>query len=212
MKVFLLDSFRDQTNADFHFEHRVIENYAGEICVTYLNFNDFKTKLIKQPKGLPLPPPGAILRATLSADPSPMNKSIWEKVARLREHRRGYNPNLTNVFTGAARHDDLGAVRELQIEHPFFSDAAKFWLHHSANFERIKTQAWHLWERLLLSEDGLVVIPWEYSEWLQRTRTISRWICNQEHLALFLIIQSSETPFAQAEMQSIMNLRLNDQA
>ncbi len=208
VKTFLLNSFRDQTNADFHFEHREIEHHAGEICVTYLNFNDFKTKLIKQPKELPLPIPGAILRATLSVNTSSTSKSVWKKVARLREHHRGYNHNSTNVFTGAILHDDLGATRELQTEHPFLSYAAKFWLHHSANFEKTKTQTWFLWEKLLLSEDGPAAVPWENFELAQRTRTISRWICNQEHLALFSVIQSSETPFTQAEIQSIMDFAI----
>ena len=208
VKMFLLDRFWGHTNTDFHLEHRKIENHAGEICVTYLNFNEFKTKLIKQPKRLPLPIPGAILRATLSVDPSLTSKSVWKKVARLREHRIGYKPEPANVFTGSTLHEDLGAVRELQTEHPFLTYAAKFWLHHSANFERIKTESWHLWERLLRFEDGPAEIPWENSEWARRTRTISRWICNQGHLALFSVIQSSEPPFAQAEMQSIMDFAI----
>ena len=208
VKMFLLDSFRDQNNAGFHFKHREIENYAGEICVTYLNFNDFKTKLIKRPKGLLLPPPEAILSATLSIDPSSTSKSIWKNVARLRERRRAYKPSPTNVFTGVASNNAFGEVRELQIEHPFVSYAAKFWLHHSANFETTRTQTWRLLERLLLFEDGPAAIPWDYSEWTRRTRTISRWICKQEHLALFSVIQSSETPFALAEIQSIMDFAI----
>ncbi|MCJ1345587.1 hypothetical protein MMC31_003794, partial [Peltigera leucophlebia] len=208
VKMFLLDSSQDQTNADFHFEQRKIENYAGEICVTYLNFNDFKTKLIRQPKELPLPTPEEILRVTLSVDPGSTSKSIWTKVARLREHRRRYNPNPTHVFTGAALLNDLGASRDLQIGHPFVSYAAKYWLHHSATFERTKTQIWRLWERLLLSENGPAALPWKYSEWSQRTRTICCWICDQEHVALLSVIESSETPFAEAEMQYIMDFAI----
>ena len=159
LKTFFLDSFRDQTNADFHFEHREIEHYAGEICVTYLNFNVLKTKLIEQPKELPLPDPRAILGATLSVVSSSTSKSVWKKVARLREYRRGYNYSSTNVFTGAILQDDVGAIRESQTEHPFLPYAAKVWLHHSANFERITTQTWRLWGKLLLSENGSAAVP-----------------------------------------------------
>ena len=149
VKMFLLDGFWDQNNADFHVEQQEICHYAGEICVTYLNFNDFKTKLIRQPKGLPLPPPVEILRATLSVDPSSSSKSIWKNLARLGEHRRGHSPKTTPVFTGTALPDDLGVVRELQTEIPFLSYAAKYWLYHSANFEKTKSQIWLLWEKLL---------------------------------------------------------------
>ena len=212
VKMFLLDSFRDQSNADFHLEHRKIENHAGEICVTYLNFNDFKTKLMKQPKELSLPVTGEILRATLSINPDSISKSFWKKVARLREHRRGYNPNPDNVITGTTLHHDMGTGKELQTEHPFVSYAAKFWIYHTANFERIKTPIWRLYEELLLSEDGMAKIPWELSEWTQRTRTISRWICEQEHLALFSVIQLSETPFAEADIQAIIDFAIELQS
>ncbi|MCJ1346754.1 hypothetical protein MMC31_004972 [Peltigera leucophlebia] len=207
VKIFLLESFRDQANADFHFEQQEINHYAGEICVTYLNFNDFKRKLIRQPKRLSLPTPEAILGATLSVEPSSTSTSVWKKVARLREYRRGYNPNPTYFFTGAALQDDK-AVRELQTEHPFVFYAAKFWLHHSANFERARTQTWRLWEGLLFFEEGPATIPWEYSDWSQRTRTISRWICNQEHVALLSVIESSENPFAETEIRCILDFAI----
>ena len=112
------------------------------------------------------------------------------------------------MFTGATLHNDLEAVRELQTEHPFLSYAAKYWLHHSADFERTKTQIWRLWERLLFSENGPAAMPWKYSDWSRRTRTICRWICDKELVALLSIIESSETPFAEAEMQLIMDFAI----
>ncbi|MCJ1349300.1 hypothetical protein MMC31_007536, partial [Peltigera leucophlebia] len=206
VKMFLLDSFRDQANKNFHFEQRETNHFVGEICVTYLNFNDFKRKLIR--KGPPLPTPKAILTASLSVGRNSTSKSVWKRVARLREHRKGYNPNSPHVFTGTALDYNLGAVRGLQTEHPFVSYAAEYWLHHCADFKRTKTQTWHLWEELLLSEDEPTAMPWEHSEWSQRTRTVRRWICDQEHVALLSLIESSETPFAEAEMQCIMNFAI----
>lgn len=175
----------------------------GEICVTYLNFNDFQRKLIR--KGPSLPTPEAILRASLSVGSNSIGKSVWKKVAWLRKHRRESNTDPVHVFTGTVLQNTLGALRELQTEHPFLSYAAEYWLHHCADFKRTKTQTWHLWEELLLSEEQPAELPWERSEWLQRTRTIRRWICDQEHVALFSWIESSETPFAEEEMQCILN-------
>ena len=203
VKMFLLDSFRDQANANFHFEQRKTDHYVGEICVTYLNFNDFKRKLIR--KGPSLPTPEAILRASLSVGLNSTSKSVWKRVAWFREHRKGSNTNPVHVFTGTALRNNLEALREMQMEHPFLSYAAEYWLHHCADFKRAKTQTWHLWEELLLSEEQPAELPWEHSEWLQRTRTIRRWICDHEHVALFSLIESSETPFAEEEMQCILN-------
>ncbi|MCJ1349227.1 hypothetical protein MMC31_007463, partial [Peltigera leucophlebia] len=206
VKMFLLDSFRDQANENFHFDQRETDHFVGEICVTYLNFNDFKRKLMR--KGPPLPTPEAILEASLSVGPNSTSKSVWKKVAHLREHRRGHNPSPMHVFTGTALDNNLGVVRGLQTEHPFFSYAAEYWLHHCADFKKTKSQTWHLWEELLLSEEEPAAMPWEYSEWSQRTRTVRRWICNQEHVALLSLIESSETPFAEAEMQCILNFAI----
>ncbi|MCJ1349212.1 hypothetical protein MMC31_007448, partial [Peltigera leucophlebia] len=206
VKMFLLDGFRDRANANFHFKQREIDHYVGEICVTYLNFNDFKRKLIR--KGPPLPTPEAILEASLSVGPSSTSKSVWKKVARVREYRRGYNPEPMHMFTGMVLHNNFGAVRGLQTEHPFVSYAAEYWLHHCADFKRTKTQTWHLWEELLVSKDEPAAIPWEYTEWSQRTRTIRRWICDQEHIALLSLIESSDTPFAEAEMQCVRDFAI----
>ncbi|MCJ1347158.1 hypothetical protein MMC31_005379 [Peltigera leucophlebia] len=203
VRMFLLDGFRDQVNANFHFEQRESNHYLGEICVTYLNFNDFQRKLIR--RGPPLPTPEAILEASLSADPG---KSVWKKVAGLRKLHRGYTRNPTHVVTGTALHNSLGSLRGLQTEHPFLSYAAKYWLHHCADFKKTKTQTWHLWEESLLSEYEPATMPWEYSELSQRTRTVRRWICDQEHVALLSLIESSETPFAEAEMQCILNFAI----
>lgn len=208
VKMFLLHSFWDQTNSDFHLKKREIDLYAGEICVTYLNFNDFKTKLIRQPKGLSLPDPESILKASLSVGSTSTSKSIWKAVARLRGHHKGNSLNPIQLFTGDVLHNDLGVVKELETEHPFISNAAKYWLHHSANFERKNAQIWRLWERLLLFGNGLAEMPWKDSEWSQRTGTIRRWIYDQEHVALLSVIESNETPFVGGEMLSIMEFAI----
>ena len=199
VKMFLLDDFSDQTNRDFHFKHQEADHYVGEIGVTYLNFNDFKNKLIRQPKPLLLPTPTTILGASLFAGPNSSSKSAWEKMARLRKYRSKHNLDSTYTFTGSALHNDSEAITELQMEHPFVSYAANYWLNHCANFKKTKTQTLHRWEKILFSGDGPAEIPWEYSEWSQRSRTIRHWICDQEHGALLSVTESSETPFSEAE-------------
>ena len=209
VKKFLLDSYTDKTNASFHFEQQETSHYVGEICVTYLNFNDFERKLIRKPRKRPLPTPEAILAVSLSDNPNSIRKSVWKKVARLRGHPREYNSDPSHAFTGVDLHNDSEAIRELYTEHPFVSYAAEYWLHHCADFEREKTQTWRLWKKLLLSKNGPARIPWEYSELLsKRARTVSHWICDQEHVALLSVIESSEVPFTEAEMQGILKFAI----
>ncbi len=205
VKTFLLDGCPDKTNVEFHFQQAQIDLYAGEICVTYLNFNDFKRKLIKQPKALPLPAPEAILDATLSSGLNSKPAYIWGKLAQLRKRYRGQNLDSGQLFNTEALRKDLEEAVELQKEHPFLSYASEYWLHHSAYFDIKNTKTSRLWERLLFSEDGLAQIPWESNEWAQRTRKISEWICNHDHVAIFAIIISSKTPFADIENLYILD-------
>lgn len=116
------------------------------------------------------------------------------------------------MLLGADLNNDLGAMRKLHTEYPFVSYAAEYWLYHCANFERKKTYTWRLWKELLRSKDGPATMPWKYSELTKRTKTIRRWICNQEHVALLLVIESSATPFTEAEMQCILDFTIEQQS
>lgn len=137
VKTFLLNVFPDETSGDFHFQQPQIDHYAGEICVTYLNFNDFKRKLIKQPKALHLPTPKAIVKASFSSGLPSKTMSIWE---RFKEYRKGKTLDSGHVFATEALRKDLEAAWELRKEHPFLSYASDHWLHHSAYFDQNTTQ------------------------------------------------------------------------
>jgi hypothetical protein len=51
---------------DFHVDRPDADHHAGEICVTYLNFNDFKTTLSQRPQPVKLVAPAAIAKMALS--------------------------------------------------------------------------------------------------------------------------------------------------
>lgn len=177
--------------------------------MTYLNFNDFKTKLIKQPIALHLPTSKAILKASFSSGLPSKTMSLWEP---FKEYRKVKSLDSRDVFAAEVLRKDLGRAWELLKEHPFLSYAFDYWLHHSAYFDQKTTQTWRLWEKLLLFEDGPAQIPSKATEWAQRTRTISRWISDHEHVPLLSIIVSSETPIANAEKQYILNISIERQS
>lgn len=86
----------DEDDGTIQFTHQMVKR---ERCVTYLNFNDFKTKLIKQQKLLSLLTPELILRASLTQGRNSRITSIWEKVARFRGRRRGHSPDSRTMLT-----------------------------------------------------------------------------------------------------------------
>lgn len=87
--------------------------------MTYLNFNDFKTKLIKQPKLLSLLTLELILRASLTQGRNLRIMSIWEKVARFRGRCRGHSLESRTMLTQEVLQKGFGDAVELQRQHPF---------------------------------------------------------------------------------------------
>jgi hypothetical protein len=52
VKRFLLEKSTDSSLKDFHVDSQYTNHYIGEICVTYLNFNDFQTALTQRARPL----------------------------------------------------------------------------------------------------------------------------------------------------------------
>ncbi|KAJ9634593.1 hypothetical protein H2199_008876 [Coniosporium tulheliwenetii] len=65
VKQYFLGPQSDQRLSGFHFELSEADHEAGEICVTYLNFNDFRTQLIRLPRPQAPITPDAIIGAAL---------------------------------------------------------------------------------------------------------------------------------------------------
>jgi len=57
----------DSSLQSFHITLEEGDHFIGEICVTYLNSNDFKTDLIRNPATLPTRLPNYIIEKTLEA-------------------------------------------------------------------------------------------------------------------------------------------------
>jgi hypothetical protein len=60
-----LKQLSDSSLQNFHIKLEEADHFIGEICVTYLNSNDFKTDLIRNPAALPTRLPKHIIETTL---------------------------------------------------------------------------------------------------------------------------------------------------
>ncbi|KAI1076442.1 hypothetical protein F5B20DRAFT_572881 [Whalleya microplaca] len=71
IKQFLLEEPTQYDLHDFHLKIDDVDHYIGEVCTTYLNFNDFKTTIAQRPVSVPLPfNPIDIPQATLELRPT----------------------------------------------------------------------------------------------------------------------------------------------
>lgn len=184
VKQYLLGLPSDQRLRGFHFELSEVDHEAGEICVTYLNFNDFKTQLIPQPKAqLPITP-GAIVGAALGyGTKSNAAASLLRSVAR----RSSRKPNNTDVVQQLASHDRSTAgdpSERFSLGYPFLRYASENWLLHTANLEYGKSRTYDLWLEMLQSEQTLGQTPWTLEQFLGRDVLVGDWIAAHHHHAL----------------------------
>lgn len=91
IKKFVLSESSERQLNGFHFELSDADNEVGEICVTYLNFNDFKTQLIRKLKSQPSINPMSIARTALEHQPNlkAATSLAGSVIARLPERRTG---------------------------------------------------------------------------------------------------------------------------
>jgi len=129
-----------QTVADsFHYDLPEVDLMAGEICVTYLNFNDFKRQLIPQQRSTPIIQPSNILESPTLTGQGRMTE-YGLKFARIVAKRSKTKFNIVQhleTIKGLERDDSL----QLQVQYAFLAYARSFWLSHTKSFynEHVET-------------------------------------------------------------------------
>ncbi|KAK5988793.1 Putative ankyrin repeat protein [Cladobotryum mycophilum] len=119
VRQFLLEKYPEARNGQFYLEIEDADHYIGEICVTYLNFNDFKTTLARRPRPLPPIPSTAIAITALKhkwkvAD----SVSIFGKF-NLKTRTGTAAADAVGALATFQRNDEREAKERLQAEHPF---------------------------------------------------------------------------------------------
>ncbi|KAI9786684.1 MAG: hypothetical protein M1839_006235 [Geoglossum umbratile] len=189
VKQFFISDPSHPRSVNFHFQISEVNHEAGELCVTYLNFNDFKRQLIRVPN-TPLLSGQAILQASMSAS---LGRGLAGSLSKLRSNRKPQISADDNVFrqlqdiAGVA---DEGILRNLQASYSFLAYARKYWLLHTADFSRDCSKNWVLW-KTLLSSTSFALLPWSSGEWECRSPSIMQWIVEHDHT--YFLLESATT-------------------
>ncbi|KAI9765585.1 MAG: hypothetical protein M1840_007274 [Geoglossum simile] len=194
VKQFLLAESRTPSLDSFHFQLPHADHDVGEVCVTYLNFNDFKRQLAKiSATQTHIYDPSAILRTSLSAGLDMSTGNYW-----LRRVQLGLASNVGRIDVERQLYDTVGvngseSIKKLQATYALLPYASEHWLSHSPAFAEENTKTWRLWNNLLLTESSFAQMPWTFDEWTHRTKSVIRWVLQNEHCALLRHIESSDT-------------------
>lgn len=133
------------------------DHYAGEICVTYLNFNDFKVTLARRPQPMQEVDPIARARLALSHQLKVLS-TILAFGFSPRRHKGKSEVDVVGTLSSYERGDREGTGR-LEQGHPFLKYASTHWISHTSRFRKVST-TWDLWHRMITCGHDLAKRPW----------------------------------------------------
>ncbi|RCI14837.1 hypothetical protein L249_6700 [Ophiocordyceps polyrhachis-furcata BCC 54312] len=171
--------------SDFHIDLSEADHYIGEICVTYLNFSNFKTTLARRFQPLMPFPPKAIAQAALGRG--------WASLA-VKDRRSSHSQkdrDCIDINLASFQRDNGQTTREkLQGNFPFLRYATVHWILHTTGFRRNKSITYPLWEKIITQGHDLVQVPWGSEPFRADSETISTWSYEARHYAMMQLLDS----------------------
>jgi ankyrin repeat protein len=183
----------------FHIKLDEANHFVGEICVTYLNSNDFKTDLIRNPKALPTQLTDYIIEEAVKGKGATARIIGRTQRPKTRSQQQSTKNERSVVIIKNGLEDPMAT---LQLAHPFLEYASDYWLLHTRNFEEGKSKTWNLWKQMISGSHSMARTPWSPAEFHDRADAVHEWITKHDHFAMFLYVVSI------AEMSSIKLIEL----
>ncbi|KAG9237982.1 hypothetical protein BJ875DRAFT_480792 [Amylocarpus encephaloides] len=180
----VLQHFLEQpSDSRYHIKLEEADHFIGEICVTYLNSNDFKTDLIRNPPALSTQLPNHIIESTLEV--RGVASRLMRRARMLNVQGNQKTPsNKEGMILIKNNLEDPKAM--LLLGYPFLEYALDYWLLHTGNFEEGKSKTWALWKQMIIGSNGLAKTPWSPAEFHNRAPIVYEWIDKHDNFAVFL--------------------------
>lgn len=144
VKDFLCHSDTERiTLPGFHFGEHEADRQFGEVCVTYLNFNDFNTQLVTPPKPEMYLDPMVMANYALTTRSSSL---LLDKARYLMRRRAKSNLVSSKLFD---RQTDSGTSNAVTVEYHLLQYASDYWLSHTTGFSPAQGRVWSLFLKLV---------------------------------------------------------------
>ncbi|KAG9643330.1 hypothetical protein KCV04_g4713, partial [Aureobasidium melanogenum] len=151
VKDFLCGLATEQsTLPGFHFQQDEADRQFGEVCVTYLSFNDFKTQVVKYHKPETLLDPMMMASHALKAGSSSPLLDKARDLMRRRAKSTLVNSSLLN------RQTDRKTSNAATMKYHLLQYASDFWLGHTTDFSPDQGRLWSLFQKLAANRYGVL--------------------------------------------------------
>lgn len=185
VRQFFLEKASKARHNQFHLKLEYADHHIGEICVTYLNFNDFKTTLARRQRPMPSMPPTAIAstalrpqwKAAVSSIPTLWKSSLDSRVGSA-------TASAVEALASFQRTDTRETKERLQVAYPFLKYASTHCILHTTRFQKDKSKTWTLWERMIVQGHDLMEKVWGEATFNEQSSFLLDWSIKNRHYAL----------------------------
>ncbi|KAI0107738.1 hypothetical protein GGR51DRAFT_514909 [Nemania sp. FL0031] len=190
--------------SEFHLALEEINHEIGEICVTYLNFNDFKMTMARRFKPLPPFEPIDIALAALSHEGT--TSKITHILHKVKGKSRSKPTNMDDIRRIVNHGDSEGpeATRTQLESHAFLRYASRHWISHTSDFEEGKSRTWPIWKNMVLHGHDLAMKPWEIDNQNVHDSAALRWAYESRHYPLVELLLDRGGPLTTV-LSDVMN-------
>ncbi|RDA85560.1 hypothetical protein CP532_3321 [Ophiocordyceps camponoti-leonardi (nom. inval.)] len=193
VRQFFLQEGRSESRfSNFHIDLAEADHYIGEVCITYLNFSNFKTTLARRSQP-PLPfSPRAIAQTALGHG---WKAATWLAVmdsmgSQSQKDSESTAINFNESLTSFQRDDAQTAKEKLEVNFPFLRYASVNWVLHTTGFQKNKSITYSLWEKIITQGHDLIQVPWGSEPFRVDSETISAWSYDARHYAMVRLLNS----------------------
>ncbi|CVL12481.1 uncharacterized protein FPRN_15077 [Fusarium proliferatum] len=188
VQQFFLNASDNPAFSNFHVCLEDADRHIGDVCITYLNFSDFKTTLARIRPPLPPIAPDEICQKALS------NEWSWPRLLRLSQRLQSKKPRAADIdasFASYTRAADKTIQETILLDHPFLPYASAHWLSHSVNFDEEHCQSWSLWMDMLIWGHELAASPVSEEHHRLINEALVLWAAQNRHLPILHVVALS---------------------
>jgi len=177
-----------QGSNPFYLDMSEADHHAGEICVTYLCFNDFKTTLARRTQPMSSVRPVAMAKLAVSHQVKLPNTIL---ALRTKSKRNGDKKDLDVVGLLASYGQEKAdeSQKKLQQSHPFLEYASVHWISHTGRFREGSSVTYGLWHQIVTGGHELAKSPFDGQQAFDVSDSrLLDWSMESHHSALLLLL------------------------
>jgi len=154
-----------------------------DLCVTYLNLNDFKRTVATWNEDKIRLPQKTKIMAGIALSTGKHRKMTGLLRRTVLQDGRAMSSTGQSTSYEATFRRAISSRHGLVQSYPFLAYASTYWLHHGKSIDQ-GVQRSRAWDFMVGGSHTVALTPWSETQWQQRDHSIIEWAVEHEHYRL----------------------------